>query len=398
MSVYFNSDNKLYGDMTDCLYSDSAGVKHHISSIWGTKNSNVVKLWEKKMDDPCIDDSYAVGSNTELNYWYYNLDETNNTVTLTRFNGNIENVITYSSYELNGKVYRAKIVNVGGTNGLFYNRNYIKTVAFGNNVDFSDMTNTNYMFKGCSALTTIDFGSNFDTSNVTNMTYMFNSCKMLKSLDLSSFDTGNVTSMKEMFSNCDVLESINVSNFNTENVTNMDNMFNKCPLLTDINVESFDTHNVETMSGIFSDIGMERIDISKWDTGKVKNMSAMFSNSINLTYVDMNNLDLSSVIIFNNMFSNCSSLKGINLENTRLKTTTLNRGESFKMAFMFDGCSSLESLDLTSWDTSKVTDMQQMFCRCSNLKTIYVDQNLWKTAYTSTNMFSGCGTNTVTYK
>lgn len=376
-------------------------------------------------DCGAVEDPYAVGSNQDLMYWYYKLDETNNTVTLTKFKSGTANPVAYSSYELNGKVYRTKIGNAGAnySTGLLYNTQ-IATVAFGNNIDFSDTTNMNYMFMNCSALTTIDFGSNFDTSNVTsmasmfqncqaledvdvsgfdtsnvtNMTFMFSRCKMLKSLDVSSFDTGNVVSMKDMFCNCDILESINVSNFNTGNVTDMDGMFSHCPLLTDINIENFDTHNVESMCGTFGDIGMERIDISKWDTGKVKTMSSMFGDSKNLTYVDMGNLNLSSIINFQNMFYNCSSLKGVNLENTRLRTADLNRGETFKMDYMFDSCSSLESLDLSSWDTSKVTNMEQMFCRCSNLKTIYVDQNLWKRAYTSTNMFSGCGTNTVTYK
>lgn len=376
-------------------------------------------------DCGAVEDPYAVGSNQDLMYWYYKLDETNNTVTLTKFKSGTANPVAYSSYELNGKVYRTKIGNAGAnySTGLLYNTQ-IATVAFGNNIDFSDTTNMNYMFMNCSALTTIDFGSNFDTSNVTsmasmfqncqaledvdvsgfdtsnvtNMTFMFSRCKMLKSLDVSSFDTGNVVSMKDMFCNCDILESINVSNFNTGNVTDMDGMFSHCPLLTDINIENFDTHNVESMCGTFGDIGMERIDISKWDTGKVKTMSSMFGDSKNLTYVDMGNLNLSSIINFQNMFYNCSSLKGVNWENTRLRTADLNRGETFKMDYMFDSCSSLESLDLSSWDTSKVTNMEQMFCRCSNLKTIYVDQNLWKRAYTSTNMFSGCGTNTVTYK
>lgn len=376
-------------------------------------------------DCGAVEDPYAVGSNQDLMYWYYKLDETDNTVTLTKFKGGTANPVAYSSYELNGKVYGTKIGNAGAnySTGLLYNAK-IATVAFGNNIDFSDTTNMNYMFMNCSALKTIDFGSNFDTSNVTSMASMFqnckeledldvssfdtsnvtsmismfNYCKMLKGLDVSSFDTGNVTSMKDMFRNCDILESINVSNFNTGNVTDMDGMFSHCPLLTDINIENFDTHNVESMCGTFADIGMERIDISKWDTGKVKTMSDMFGNSKNLTYVDMGNLNLSSIINFQNMFYNCSSLECVNLENIRLRTANLNRGESFKMNMMFMGCTSLEELDLSSWDTNKVTDMQQMFCDCINLKKIYVDRNLWKTAYTSGNMFYNCGTNTVTYK
>ena len=45
---------------------------------------------------------------------------------------------------------------------------------------------------------------------------------------------------------------------------------------------------------------------------------------------------------------------------------------------MFYGCSSLTSLDLSTFDTGQVRDVQSMFERCSNLVTIYVS-NDWVT-------------------
>ena len=39
---------------------------------------------------------------------------------------------------------------------------------------------------------------------------------------------------------------------------------------------------------------------------------------------------------------------------------------------MFQLCKSLEELDLSNFDTSKVTDMAYMFNSCFKLKTIYV--------------------------
>ena len=40
------------------------------------------------------------------------------------------------------------------------------------------------------------------------------------------------------------------------------------------------------------------------------------------------------------------------------------------MNVMFSDCSSLESLDLSSFDTNKVIDMTAMFFRCTSLKSI----------------------------
>ena len=108
MSVYFNSANNLSGNMSDCLYSDSTGIKHTISSIWGTKDNDVVKLWGKKRDDP-----YAVApANAHLD-WDYKLNETDGTITLNHYAGTKTNVTVYSSYELNGKRYQTKIGNYG---------------------------------------------------------------------------------------------------------------------------------------------------------------------------------------------------------------------------------------------------------------------------------------------
>ena len=42
------------------------------------------------------------------------------------------------------------------------------------------------------------------------------------------------------------------------------------------------------------------------------------------------------------------------------------------MRYMFFSCSSLTSLDLSNFDTSNVTNMQEMFSGCSKLKDVYI--------------------------
>ena len=58
---------------------------------------------------------------------------------------------------------------------------------------------------------------------------------------------------------------------------------------------------------------------------------------------------------------------------------------------MFHGCSSLTSLDLSSFNTAKVIYMDSMFDGCSNLSTIYGGDG-WTTdaLKSSTNMFYNC--------
>ena len=71
--------------------------------------------------------------------------------------------------------------------------------------------------------------------------------------------------------------------------------------------------------------------------------------------------------------------------------TYLNTSEVTIMAFMFDSCYKLTSLDLSSFNTSQVYEIRHMFIDCNNLRTIYVGDG-WTTAsmrYTW-DMFKNC--------
>ena len=61
------------------------------------------------------------------------------------------------------------------------------------------------------------------------------------------------------------------------------------------------------------------------------------------------------------------------------------------MSSMFEYCDGLISLDLSNFNTIKVTDMSSMFMGCMALETIYVRTNWDTTKVTSSNsMFSDC--------
>ena len=58
--------------------------------------------------------------------------------------------------------------------------------------------------------------------------------------------------MSNMFYDCSGLNRINLSNFNTQNVTNMSHMFSGCSNLTNLNLSNFNTQNVTNMEYMFS--------------------------------------------------------------------------------------------------------------------------------------------------
>ena len=80
--------------------------------------------------------------------------------------------------------------------------------------------------------------------------------------------------------------------------------------------------------------------------------------------------------------SNLTTIEGIEYLNTEKVTN---------MKDMFYRCSALTSLDLSNFNTAEVTDMTEMFCSCSALTTIFVsDKFVTGQVTSSVDMFSGC--------
>ena len=87
------------------------------------------------------------------------------------------------------------------------------------------------------------------------------------------------------------------------------------------------------------------------------------------------------------MFYGCYKLPSLNLSN-------FNTAKVTNMSQMFYTCKELPSLDLTNFNTAKATNMQEMFKGCSTLQTIYVSDNFVVTGITDENykkdLFTGC--------
>ena len=87
---------------------------------------------------------------------------------------------------------------------------------------------------------------------------------------------------------------------------------------------------------------------------------SMFSDCESLTQLDLSSFDTSKVVDMNYMFEYCSSLTSLNLSN-------FDTSQVINMKRMFLSCRRLISLDLSNFDTSSVTNMSHMFYDCSRL-------------------------------
>ena len=110
-----------------------------------------------------------------------------------------------------------------------------------------------------------------------------------------------------------------------------------------------------------------------------------FKGCFNLTTIEgIEYFNTENVTNMRYMFDGCWSLKSLDLTNFNTENVT-------DMYSMFAYCKSLESLDLTNFNTAKVTDMALMFASCYALKTIYASDKFVTDLVTkSTCMFTDC--------
>ena len=96
------------------------------------------------------------------------------------------------------------------------------------------------------------------------------------------------------------------------------------------------------------------------------------------TFVE-NNKDNCKIIISGKEIELKEKIELNNITNNILEIKLKGISNINDMSFMFDGCSSLNSLpDISKWNTSNVNDMNNMFNGCSSLKSL-PDISKWKT-------------------
>ena len=260
---------------------------------------------------------------------------------------------------LEGRVWRV-ITQAGfidanpNSRKMFYNRSELTSIDFGKGFNTSNVTDMSEMFQGCSKLTALDVSS-FNTSNVNSMAAMFKSCSGLTGLDISSFSTSNVTDMHDMFRGCNKLTSLNVSSFNTSNVKRMDAMFYGCSGLTSLDVSNFNTSNVVRMTRTVDTVLDYYTGYSSGEEVQIPESNklirfGMFAQCSSLTSLDLSSFNTSQVTDMRGLFEGCKKL-------TSLNVSSFNTSNVKYMDGMFKDCSSLTSLDLTNFNTSNVVSM-----------------------------------------
>ena len=259
--------------------------------------------------------------------------------------------------------------------------------------DTSNVTDFQSMFNNCIAVTSLDL-SKFDTSSATQMQAMFYYCVKLTSLDLSSFDTSDVYNLSSIFYGCKKLQTLDVSSWDVSHITNSNfyrNMFTDCDSLTTLKVKQ-GTRNWWcdriTEAGLSCDI-IEEVNNGGGSTS-VGPLSFEFSGS-STTYklngnsyqatsspytATLEDLGITTLTSCSGTFSGTSITNLISFPDTSNVT---------QMQGMFNNCSAVTSLDLSSFDTSNVENFTSMFYGCKNLQTL--DVSSWDVSHITNSNF-----------
>lgn len=200
---------------------------------------------------------------------------------------------------------------------------------------------------GGSAAKSIVFGD-VHKANIWSMKAAFEGARV-KSLDLTKFNTSRVKDMSRLFCNCKARKIV-MDGIDTSNVETMYCMF--CSCNAEVSIKGINTSNVKDMELMFSHCMEIRIDYTQINTSSVENMKCMFRG-----YRCSGSLDISS---FNT--SKVEVMEGLFLE-ARIKYIVLGKIDTKNvknMAFMFAG---LETgiIDLSGINTRSVNDIEGMF-------------------------------------
>lgn len=213
--------------------------------------------------------------------------------------------------------------------------------------------------------------------------WLFEALTTIEHLDY--LNTSEVDDMRLMFSSCASLETLDLSSFNTEKVKYMYAMFDGAKNLRSIKLpKGFIGSSVTDLNATFKGCeSLTELDLSGSNSENVKEMNEMFYGCRALSKLDLTDFKTGQVTTMENMFCICSTLETLDVSSFNTENVT-------NMLGMFNNCSSLRSLDLPGFNTANVTQMSSMFNKCSSLRSLDLSSfNTRKVTYMQ-NMFEGC--------
>jgi surface protein len=132
---------------------------------------------------------------------------------------------------------------------------------------------------------------------------------------------------------------------------------------TSVEIEFDDS--IGSLERLFEKTTVLHVDFSLFDSRNIKSLAFLFNGCNILESVEFGNFNTSKVVDMQSMFRFCHNLKFIELPNFDTSNVT-------DFSYMFGSCNSIKCIDLKNFNTSKSEKMSGMFELCNKLKTVNI--------------------------
>ena len=192
-------------------------------------------------------------------------------------------------------------------------------------------------------ITSVRFDESFASLQPLSTKYWFQGCSHMRMIDLANLDASQSDSMRSMFNGCTELAEVRgIEGLDTSSSTYFGSMFRDCASLTELDVSHFNASHVEVLCFMFNGCSkLKKLTFAGegWASPNLHLMVHVWEGCSSLQSLDLSGLDTSHVTSMTYDFNGCSSLEYLNL-------STVDVSSLGNMAGMFDGCSSLKTVVL----------------------------------------------------
>lgn len=180
-----------------------------------------------------------------------------------------------------------------------------------------------------------------------------------------------ISSGGQLFSGFGSIKHIDIKKLNMDMILNISNMFSYMKELTDIDVGGLITTGVLDASALFAgDTALTEIEnLNQLDTSTFITIASMFEGCSNLSHVAVSSWNTQYVKDFSKVFQNCSSLESIDLSNWHIKDANV--------IGMFWNCNALNQVTIPNVIMKNATAANAMFDK-NNSITSYSFAEKWE--------------------
>lgn len=153
---------------------------------------------------------------------------------------------------------------------------------------------------------------------------------------------------------------IDFDNLDFSQVTDASDMF-KYYYGTELDLSTFNSSQLTSINGMFANSkGVTHYAIEDWNVSSVEDIGSLFQNCTQITDLDLSKWRPYNLTSFKDIIRGCTNLKTLNLSGWKFPKITELTYLNYSY-FSTTSIKTLESIDVSGWETSQVTKVYNLF-------------------------------------